>query len=408
MTGSDRPEHDEARGPLDGIVVLDLTRVFSGPFAAQLLGDLGADVIKVEKIGTGDESRDYGVDEGTPAPGAPFLAHNRNKRSIEVNAKTPEGRDVIRRLAAGADVLLHNFRVGVMERLGLSYEELSRENRGLIYASISGFGTKGPMAQRAANDLSIQSFSGLLAITGEEGRGPVRNPSSVADLTAGMYAAVGVLAALHHRDLTGEGQQVATSMLGGQLNYLNHFLTDYWLTGRQPGRWGTANKLGLPNEAFPTSDGWVCITSANDAMWRRCAEGLGIAEAGTDPRFATLKDRYANRTALVELLRATTSQLTSAEVLERMEKAGVPCVPVNDIPDIAADPILDDTDAYVDMPTSGGRTARLIKTPLEFSSTPVSARLAPPALGADTDAVLAAAGYDARELSELRATGAIG
>ncbi|GAA2001254.1 CaiB/BaiF CoA transferase family protein [Microbacterium ulmi] len=398
---------DRPIGPLAGIVVLDLTRVFSGPFAAQLLGDLGADVIKVERLGRGDESRDYGVDEGEVGPGAPFLAHNRNKRSIAIDAKSTEGRDVIRRLAARADILLHNFRVGVMERLGLSYEELSRENPGLIYASISGFGSKGRMARRAANDLSIQSFSGLLAITGEADGGPVRNPSSVADLTAGMYATVGVLAALHHRDVTGRGQQVATSMLGGQLNYINHFLTDYWLTGRLPGRWGTANRLGLPNEAFPTSDGWVCITSANDDMWHRCAAGLGIPEAGTDPRFATLKDRYANRTDLVELLRSTTVRFTSAEVLERMEKAGVPCVPVNDIPDIASDPILEEIDAYVDMPAPGGRVARLIQTPLEFSDTPVTARLAPPALAAHTDAVLAEAGYDEQAVQELRAVGAI-
>lgn len=408
MASTTGPQNtDERTGPLAGIVVVDLTRVFSGPFAAQLLGDLGADVIKVERVGRGDESRDYGVDEGEIGPGAPFLAHNRNKRSIAIDAKSPEGRDVIKRLASRADVLLHNFRVGVMERLGLSYAELSRENPGLIYASISGFGTKGRMAQRAANDLSIQSFSGLLAITGEADGGPVRNPSSVADLTAGMYAAVGVLAALHHRDVTGEGQQVATSMLGGQLNYLNHFLTDYWLTGRLPGRWGTANRLGLPNEAFPTSDGWVCITSANDAMWRRCAEGLGIPEAGADPRFATLKDRYANRTALIDLLRSTTVRYTSAEVLDRMEQAGVPCVPVNEIPDIAGDPILDEIDAYVEMPAAGGRIARLIQTPLEFSATPVTARLAPPALSAHTDAVLAEAGYDELAVERLRAAGAV-
>jgi len=324
-----------------------------------------------------------------------------------VNAKTREGHDVIARLAAGSDILLHNFRVGVMERLGLSYETLRKDNPGLIYASISGFGSRGRMATRAANDLSIQSYSGLLAITGEADGGPVRNPTSVADLTAGMYATVGVLAALHHRDLTGRGQQVATSMLGGQLSFLNHFLTDYWLTGRLPGRWGTANRLGLPNEAFPTSDGWVCITSANDAMWRRCAEGLGIPEAGTDPRFATLEGRYANRQALVDLLRATTSTFTSAEVLRRMEEAGVPCVPVNEIPDIAADPLLEEIDAFVDMPVSGGRTARLIQTPLELSETPVTARLAPPVLGADTDAVLAEHGYDAAQIAALRAGRAV-
>lgn len=401
MTGSTAP------GPLAGLVVLDLTRVFAGPFAAQMLGDMGADVIKVERIGRGDESRDYGVDEGDPKPGPPFLAHNRNKRSIAVDAKTPEGVEIIRQLASRADVLIHNFRVGVMERLGLGYADLSALNKGLIYASISGFGEKGSYASRAANDLSIQSYSGLLAITGEPGGGPVRNPTSVADLTAGMYATVGILAALHHRTVTGEGQAVSTSMLGGQLNYLNHFLTDYWMTGRVPQRWGTANRLGLPNEAFPTSDGWVCITSANDEMWRRCATGLGIPEAGVDARFATLKDRYTNRTALIDLLRATTSALTSEDVLERMDKAGVPCVPVNEIPDIADDPLLEEIGAFVDMPATGGRTARLIQTPLEFSASPVSARLAPPELGEHTDDILERAGYDPTFIAELRTKGIV-
>lgn len=394
-------------GALTGVRVIDLTRVFAGPFTSQLLGDLGADIIKVERLVQGDESRDYGVDEGDVKPGAPFLAHNRNKRSIAIDIKSESGKEVLKRLVKESDVLIHNFRPGVMERLGLGFEELSKINPRLIYGSISGFGPMGSMSKRAANDLSIQSFSGLLSITGHPGGPPTRNPSSVADLTAGMYLAVGVLAALVSRNRTGEGQEVATSMLGGQLNYLNHFLTDYWMTNRVPEKWGTANRLGLPNEAFPTKDGWVCITSANDDMWKRCAIGLGIPEAAEDPKFNVLKARYANRKELVELVSAATAKLSTGECLLAMEQANVPCVPVNTIPDIANHPVLREIGATVEMVVEGDRKAKLVQTPLWMSSTPVSARLAPPKLGEHSDEILKSIGYSSKEIANFRNENAI-
>lgn len=399
---------NSAPGALTGIRVIDLTRVFAGPFTSQILGDLGADIIKVERLKQGDESRDYGVDEGESKPGAPFLAHNRNKRSIAIDIKSEAGRGILKRLVKESDVLIHNFRPGVMERLGLGFTELSKVNPRLVYGSISGFGPIGSMSKRAANDLSIQSFSGLLSITGHPGGPPTRNPSSVADLTAGMYLAVGVLAALVSRNQTGMGQEVATSMLGGQLNYLNHFLTDYWMTSRVPEKWGTANRLGLPNEAFPTKDGWVCITSANDDMWKRCAIGLGIPEAAEDPKFNVLKARYANRKELVELVSAATAKLTTEECLLAMERANVPCVPVNTIPDIANHPVLRETGATVEMVVEGDRTARLVQTPLWMSSTPVSARLAPPKLGEHSDEILNSVGYTDAEIKDLRSKDVIG
>ena len=394
-------------GPLDGVVVVDLTRVFAGPFASQILGDLGADVIKVERFGRGEESRDYGVEEGEPSPGAPFLAHNRNKRSIGLDMKSPLGQEVLRELILRADVLIHNFRPGVMERLGFGFEQVHPLNPRLVYAGISGFGDEGPMSRRAANDLSIQSFSGLLSITGHQDGPPTRNPASVADLTAGMYAVVGVISALYAREKTGLGQSVATSMLGGQLNYLNHFLTDYWLSGRVPEKWGTANRLGLPNEAFPTSDGWVCITSANEEMWRRCATGLGMGELGEDPRFNTLRQRYANREELVRLVSEATQRMTTKECLDAMQEANVPCVPVNSIPDIAADPVLNDLGAVVEMELADGRMTRLIQTPLKFSHTPVTARIAPPEPGAHTDEILAECGFSPERVQRLRSEAAV-
>jgi crotonobetainyl-CoA:carnitine CoA-transferase CaiB-like acyl-CoA transferase len=395
-------------GALSGIRVIDLTRVFAGPFTSQILGDLGADVIKVERLKQGDESRDYGVDEGESKPGAPFLAHNRNKKSIAINIKTEQGKEVLKKLVEKSDVLIHNFRPGVMERLGLGYDLLSAINPGLIYGSISGFGPIGSMSKRAANDLSIQSFSGLLSITGHPGGPPTRNPSSVADLTAGMYLTVGILAGLVSRSVTGKGQEIATSMLGGQLNYLNHFLTDFWMSGRVPEKWGTANRLGLPNEAFPTKDGWVCITSANDDMWKRCAIGLGIGKAADDPKFNVLKARYANRKELVELVASATSRLTTEECLLAMEEAKVPCVPVNTIPEIANHAILEETGATVEMAVEGGRSARLVQTPLWLSATPVSARLAPPKLGEHTDEILKEHGFSDDEIRDLRGHEVIG
>lgn len=389
-------------GALDGVRVIDLTRVFAGPFSSQLLGDLGADVIKVERLGRGDESRDYGVDEGEIKPGSPFLTHNRNKRSISIDLKTPEGKTIIKDLVKNADVLIHNYRPGVMERLGLAYSDLSEINPRLVFASISGFGHVGSLSKRPANDLSIQSFSGLLSITGHPGGPPTRNPSSVADLTAGMFVTVGILAALLHREKSGKGQEVTTSMLGGQLAYLNHFLTDYWMSGRMPEKWGTANRLGLPNEAFPTSDGWVCITSANDEMWRRCATGLGMPELGEDSRFNVLKARYANRIELVRLVSEATKKLTTHECVSAMEIANVPCVPVNSISDIASDPILDETDATVEMEVEGDRTVKLVQTPLWFSETPVTARLSPPRLGEHTDELLQEIGYSEEQISALK------
>ena len=396
------PQPQLTPGALTGVKVIDLTRVFAGPFSSQILGDLGADVIKVERYGRGDESRDYGVDDGEVKPGAPFLTHNRNKRSISLDLKSPDGKLILIDLIRDADVLLHNFRPGVMERLGLAYSDLSEINPRVIFASISGFGHTGSMSKRAANDLSIQSFSGLLSITGHPGGPPTRNPSSVADLTAGMFATMGILAALFHREKSGRGQEVATSMLGGQLAYLNHFLTDFWMNGRLPEKWGTANRLGLPNEAFPTSDGWVCITSANDEMWKRCSSGLGMPELGDDPRFNLLKARYANRSELVRLVSKATQGMTTDECLKAMEIANVPCVPVNTISEIANHQIVEETNATVDMVVEGNRVAKLVQTPLWFSSTPVSARLSPPKLGEHTNEILGEIGYDAGKITQLR------
>jgi len=392
---------------LDGVIVADFTRVFSGPFCSQILGDLGADVIKVERVEVGDEARLFGVKKDGPLPGTAFLSHNRNKRSIAIDLKAESGKEIARRLAARADVLVHNFRPGVMERLGLGYDELRQDNPGLIYCEISGFGFDGPLRNRAANDLQIQAYSGLLSITGEPDRPPVRNAASVSDLTSGLYAAVGILSALIERSASGEGQLVRTSMLGGQLNMVNHFLSDFIRQGTVPQRWGTSTELGLPNQVFETEDGAICFTSPNQSAWERTCGALGIPEKALDARFATLADRYANRDALIATVAEAVKKFTSEEALGRLDAVGVPCAPVNYIPDVAVDPQVHATGAIAEVELPSGERVSLVQTPIEFGRTPVRNRIPPPEHGQHTAEILADLGFGEDEIADLRGKGEI-
>jgi crotonobetainyl-CoA:carnitine CoA-transferase CaiB-like acyl-CoA transferase len=394
-------------GPLERLRVIDFTRIVSGPFATQIMGDLGADVIKVERAGVGEDARPYGVTDPSRMPGATFLAMNRNKRSVGVDLQAPAGRDVACRLIKTADVAIHNYRPGVMERLRLDYPTVSPDNPGLIYCAISGFGNVGPLRENAANDLAIQAHSGLLSITGEADGPPVRVPTPVADMTAGLYATIGILSALNHRHATGRGQLVETSMLEGQLNMLNYMYVDYWLNGVVPQRMAHRNRMGLPNEAFPTSDGWVCIIAANDRAWSRCCAALDVPTLAEDPRFNTLVNRYAHRSELVAAVANVTARFTTSEVLERLGPVGVPCAPVNTLPETAADPQVDALGTIVEMPVEGLGPVKLVMSPIHFSRTPRRAVMPPPALGADTDAVLAEVGYSDEEIARLRNEGVV-
>jgi crotonobetainyl-CoA:carnitine CoA-transferase CaiB-like acyl-CoA transferase len=397
--------NERAPGALDGIVIVDFSRIVSGPFATQILGDLGADIIKVERLDIGDEVRSYGITDPSRMPGPTFLAMNRNKRSIAIDVTTPEGREVARRILRTADVAIHNFRTGVMERLGLGYETISAENPGIIYCSISGFGTVGPLAESPANDLSIQAYSGLLSITGEADGDPVRVPTPVCDITAGLYATIGILSALQHRHVTGRGQEVQTNMLEGQLNMLNYVYVDYWLNGVVPQRMGTGNRMGLPNQALPTRDGWVCVVAASEPTWVRCCAALDVPDLATDPRFRTLADRYGHREELATVLAEATWKFTTAECLERLEAARVPSAPVNTVPQASEHPqveALREAGAVVEMPVANLGDVKLVMSPIHMSRTPPSARLAPPGLGEHTDQVLARAGYTEQEIVDLR------
>lgn len=396
-----------AGGPLKGLRVLDFTRVFSGPFATQILADFGATVIKVERGDGGDEARDYGHHEEHESVGAPFLAMNRSKRSICLDLAHEDGRRVATALAARADVLVENFRPGVMDRLGLGYDELAAANPRLVYCSITGFGSTGPLRARAANDLSLQALTGLLSFTGPPDGPPCRTPAPLADLAAGMYGALGIQAALSERTITGRGQRVETSMLGAQLNTLGYFFADYWLHERQPAAMGTANELGLPNQAFPTSDGWVCITASNERAWRRLCSALEVPEAAEDPRFRDLRARYRHREDVVGLITERTIRLTLQDCVARLDEHGVSNSPVRTLAEAAAEPQVADHVTAAEVPGLG--RVRLVGSPVRFGGRPPSATVGPPpALGANTTEVLAELGYTEASIRALRREGAVG
>lgn len=411
-----QPDSGRQPGPLSGLRVVDFARIVSGPFAAQILGDLGAEVVKVEFVGTGDEVRSYGISKdlgpgaGSTRPGATFLALNRNKRSLAIDVRTGTGREAALRLMAESDIVLENFRTGVMDRLGLGYDPVRERNPGVIYCSISGFGRVGPLAEAPANDLAIQAYSGLLSITGEPSRPPSRVPTPVCDLTAGMYAVIGILAALNRRRDTGEGQYLATNMFEGQLNMLGYMLVDYWVYGTVPARLGTRNRMGQPNQAFPTKDGWVCVVAANENSWVRCCAALGVPELAADQRFRTLADRATHVDELSEAVGSATSAFTTDECVRRLREARVACAPVTTIPELTDHPqfaAIREAGGIVEMPVGELGPVPLVMTPIHFTTTPVAARRPPPTLGQHTDEVLSGLGFSAEEIAAMRAEGTV-
>lgn len=392
--------------PLAGYRVLDLTHIFSGPFCTQILGDLGATVIKVERPGGGDPSRGYGVGVGDDLVSGSFLALNRNKRSVAVDMKSEQGRELIQRLVEKSDVLVENFRTGVLARFGLDYETLAEQFPSLVYCSITGFGSAGPLAQRAANDLIVQAYGGLMSMTGEPGRPPVRVGTAVTDFSAGLCAALGVMTALLERVKTGKGQHVEASMLASQTSLMSYFFADYWLRDIVPQPMGTANRLGMPNQVFPAKDGYVAITSANDGMWARCAGALGAPELATDPRFDSLSQRYAHRDELVAEITRLTSAMTSAECVERLDGAGVSCAPVLSLDQIAAEEQMQAAGLITEVDYDG-RSHRTIGNPIRLSDTPWTVRTGVPKVGEHSAEIARELDFNEDEIEAMLASGAL-
>ncbi|GGH32835.1 Crotonobetainyl-CoA:carnitine CoA-transferase CaiB [Cribrihabitans marinus] len=383
-----------SEGALAGVKVLDLTRILAGPTCTQLLGDLGASVLKIENPATGgDDTRQWGPPYVTDAEGrqsdlsAYFMAANRNKRSVAVDIATPEGQETIRRLAAAADILVENFKPGGLAKYGLDYSTLSRDLPGLVYCSISGYGQTGPNAAKPGYDLMAQGFGGIMSLTGEPKGAPMKVGVGIADVMCGMYACVGILAALRHRDRTGEGQQIDIALVDSQVAWLINEGVNYLTSGEVPQRRGNGHPNIVPYDVYATSDGHVILAVGNDRQFARLCAMLGRDELARDLRFATNPDRLEHRDALNAVLRPALAAMTAAEVISALEARGVPVGPVQTLDQVFSGEQVAARDMKIGMRADPGPVS-LIGNPLKFSRTPVRYRRPPPVFGADTGAVL--------------------
>ncbi|MFG0586409.1 Formyl-coenzyme A transferase [Pseudomonas sp. THAF187a] len=405
-------------GALSHIRVLDLSRVLAGPWCGQILGDLGAEVIKVEKPGAGDDTRHWGPPYIKDAEGndsreaAYFQSANRNKQSLTLDFTQPEGQRLVRELVAQCDVLLENFKVGGLAAYGLDYASLKAINPKLIYCSITGFGQTGPYAKRAGYDFMIQGLGGLMSLTGrpegEEGAGPMKVGVALTDILTGLYATVGVLAALNQREQSGIGQHIDVALLDVQVACLANQAMNYLTTGVSPKRLGNAHPNIVPYQDFPSADGNFILAVGNDGQFRKFCEVAGIAGLADDPRYATNKARVANRAELIPQLRQATVFKTTAQWIALLEAAGVPCGPINDLQQVFADPQVQSRGLSFDLPNAlGGRTPQ-VASPLRLSDTPVAYHSAPPLLGQHTDALLQGVlGMSEGQITALREAGVI-
>jgi crotonobetainyl-CoA:carnitine CoA-transferase CaiB-like acyl-CoA transferase len=396
-----------ATGPLAGLVLLELAQIMAGPSCGALLADLGADVIKVEKLPGGDDTRRY-AEPQVNGESAAFMMMNRNKRGIAVDLKTEGGRRVLRRLVEHADVLTENYRRGALDRLGLGVEALQAINPALIYCSISGYGRTGPAADRGGFDLIAQGVSGLMSITGEPGGAPVKVGSPVTDMNAGILAALGIVSAYVHRLKTGQGQFVDTSLLEAGIHQTAWQAAIFFATGVSPGPGGSAHVLAAPYQAFPTRDGWINIGGANQSNWERIARLVGLPGLIDDARFVDNSARMAHRDALVALLGGPLRRRTTREWLVDLDAAGIPAGPIQNIAEMTADPqtLAREMVVELDHPVAG-RT-RALGVPVKFSATPGSVRRPAPTYGQHTREVLREHGFGDAEIDALAGEGAIG
>ena len=385
-------------GPLQHLRVLDLTRVLAGPWCTQTLADLGADVIKIERPGQGDDTRQWGPPFAPDAQGQPtteaayFLAVNRNKRSVTLDIATPEGQQIVRELVAQCDVLVENFKVGDMRRYGLDYESLRAEHPGLVYCSITGFGQTGPYAPRAGYDFIVQGMGGFMSVTGEGEQVPGSSPQkagvAIADLFTGAQATIAILAALTHRDRTGEGQHLDICLLDTQVAMMANMATNYLATGQSPVRWGNAHPNIVPYQTFQVADGWVIVACGNDSQFRKLTEVAGAPELASDERFSTNPQRVRHRQVLIPLLDDLMRHKTRAQWIAALEAAGVPCGPINQMADVFQDPQVLARDMLVRLPHPTAGQVSVPGSALKLSGTPVAYRSAPPLLGQHTQEVL--------------------
>ncbi len=400
------PDSIQPQGPLAGLRVIDLTRVLSGPFCTMMMGDMGAEVIKIERPGTGDDTRAF----APPYQGeesAYFLTVNRNKKSLTLDMKQDAAKEILWRLIESADILIENFRPGAATRLGFGYEAVAERNPAIIYGSISGFGDRGPDANRPGYDLIIQGESGMMDITGEAEGPPTKMGTSIADMVAGMMLSQGVLAALHHRHSSGQGQHVKVSMLEALASLLTYQAGTYYSTGKTPKRRGNAHPSIVPYETIQAADGWLNVGVANDSLWVKFCDVINQPEWKTHPKFALAPERVRNREELVPLVNDILKQKPRAEWIALMNTAGVPCGAIASVAEICESETLKARGMIWEMDHASAGKVRTIANPIEFTGTVLGSPAAPPRLGEHCDSVLGDAGYSAEDIAEMKANGVI-
>src|SRR5438874_5633176 len=406
-------QHSPVAGPLSRIRVLDLSRVLAGPWASQNIADLGAEVIKIERLGTGDDSRAFGppwVKDGAgreTKDSAYYTSANRGKKSVTLNIAVPEGQAIAREIAKSADVLIENYKYGDLARYGLGYAQLRELNPRLVYCSVTGFGHTGPYREHPGYDFMIQGMGGMMSVTGEPddapGGGPQRAGVPIADIITGMYASIAICAALAHRERSGKGQHLDLALLDSQIALLAYQNTNYFATGKPPKRIGNLHPNIVPYQPFRASDGEIILACGNDNLYRKFCEAAGCAELASDARFATNGKRVENRAELTRLLAAIFRKRTKHEWLQVLEAAGVPNGPINDVAQVFDEPQVKARGVKIELKHGGGAVLPLVASPMRFSETPIQYRQAPPLLGEHTDEVLRGMGKSEAEIARLRA-----
>lgn len=400
----------EPSGPLKGIRVLDLTRVLAGPTCTQMLGDLGAEIIKIERPEAGDDTRGFAPPfVPNTKESAYFVGVNRNKKSVTVDIAKPEGQAIIHKLLeGGCDILVENFKVGALPKYGLGWEQLSKKYPRLIYCSITGFGQTGPYAPRPGYDALIQAMGGVMSLTGEPNGTPQKVGVPVADLFAGLYGCIGILAALNHRNATGQGQQIDIGMLDTHVAWLANQGMNYLATGENPPRLGNQHPNIAPYQEFPTKDGYIILAVGNDPTFERFCKNFGQEHLLADPRFATNPKRVENRQLVTDTLTPVMKSKTTAEWIEALEALKIGCGPINTLKDVFADPHVIARNMVVEMPHASGERVKVIANPVKLSATPPDYRSPPPVLGQHTQEVLSEAlGMNEAEIADLKAKGIV-
>lgn len=389
--------------PLSDLRVLDLSRVLAGPYCSMMLGDLGADVIKVERPGAGDDTRHWGPPEAG-GEAAYYLSVNRNKQSLTVNLKVPEGQEIIRRLSKQSDIVIENYKVGTLQKIGLGYEDLKKINPGLIYCSITGFGQNGPYKDKPGYDFMIQGMGGVMSFTGDPDGPPMKVGVAIVDITAGLFACSSILAALRHREKTGKGQYIDISLLDSVVAWLANVGSNYLISGEIPIRYGNGHPNIVPYEPFKTKNGtYIALAVGNDRQWQKFCNLAGIEELANDPRYATNPQRVRNRKTLIPIIAEKMLARTGEEWLIELDNLQIPCGPINTLDKVFADPQVLVREMVAGVPHPTAKTVKIVASPMKLSETPCEITRHPPLLGEHTDLVLQEKlGYGSAKIEALR------